>query len=166
MRECSILPPGTLFHETPLSYSTLPKGTGKAVAQRLAHRSAWLEEALVITRDADIIFFDPDNGLQIKSVSKHKDKAPKFTFYDELVPFWERGQSLVVYQHGTRQGSLANQIQSRLQALKETLPDIGTLETSCFTTLGVRIFYVIGQKRHADLFRSRLAAFADQWKRT
>ncbi len=113
-----ILPPDTVFFEEPLSLSHLPKGNPATTKQRLAHRQEWLKRVLAATKDCDIVFFDPDNGMEIKSVLKHRDKGPKFVFYDELLSFWNRGQSLVIYQHRTRQKKVEKQISERKEKLK------------------------------------------------
>lgn len=50
-------------------------------------------------KNCDIIFFDPDNGFEIKSVKKTYKKAPKYVFYDDLAQYLSNGHSLIVYQH-------------------------------------------------------------------
>ncbi len=101
IRDRGVLPEGTAFFEEPLG----PPETGSARAkdERLAWRRRWREAALATTKRADIVFFDPDNGLAGKSVSVRSKAAQKYIFIDELAPYIERGQSVVVYQHATRQ---------------------------------------------------------------
>lgn len=121
IRKRGILPTSTSFYEEPLNLSDLPKATPAAIKQRIKRREQWLQGALDATREADIVFFDPDNGLEIQSTQFHHDKGPKFTFYRELKPFWDRGQSLIIYQHKTRQGSFDAQLQRRVEELKAHL---------------------------------------------
>ena len=117
IRKSEILPFNTSYYETALTLSHLPKGTREAIELRLKHRQKWLEGALEATEGCEVVFFDPDNGLEIKSVAKHYDNAPKFTFYDELLPFWNRGQSLIIYQHINRTKSVEKQIAKRVEEL-------------------------------------------------
>ena len=56
------------------------------------------------------MFFDPDNGLEIGSVTKHHPNAGKFIYWDELPPFSRRGQTLLVYHHLNRTKPAAQQV--------------------------------------------------------
>lgn len=52
--------------------------------------------------DCDLVFFDPDNGLEIPSLPKGRKKSSKFVYLDELAAFYAAGHSLLVYQHFPR----------------------------------------------------------------
>ena len=80
--------------------------------ERLLCRSTWLARCFELTGNCDLVFFDPDNGLEIASVPKHHPKAGKYIYWDELVPFWNRGHALLIYHHLNRTASAARQIQS------------------------------------------------------
>jgi len=57
------LPPSTRFHSTPLDLA------GTAVADRPSTREAWFTTALTAMQDTDIVFLDPDNGLETRSAT-------------------------------------------------------------------------------------------------
>lgn len=74
------------------------------------NRSQWVKNGIDALTGCDIVFFDPDNGFPpIKnsnfdySVSKNRKKSVKYVYHDELVDYFKRGQSLIVYQHRTRE---------------------------------------------------------------
>lgn len=142
VRQRGLLPADTVFFEEPLSLVSLPKGSSSAVESRLAYRRAWLGRALEATKDCDIVFFDPDNGLEVASVKAHQDKGPKYTFYDELLPFWQRGQSLVIYQHKNMHQTAEVQIAERKRELAERLGYDRETEAFYFPKWGGRIFFV------------------------
>ena len=48
----------------------------------------------------EIIFFDPDNGLEVSSTN-NKNKF-KYLSYDILENFWNNGNSMIIYQHLAR----------------------------------------------------------------
>lgn len=50
-------------------------------------------------QSSDLVFFDPDNGLAIKSTSKNRKTGIKFVFDDELSDHYRAGRSILVYQH-------------------------------------------------------------------
>lgn len=139
----AILPPDTCFYATPLSFAEQKKGTREAIDQRIRYREQWLQGALDATKDCDIVFFDPDNGLEVKSTAFHQDKGAKFTFYRELLPFWERGQSLVIYQHKNMHETPEKQIQGRIEELQTNLPNANLINSFKYPAYGGRIFFLI-----------------------
>lgn len=143
IRRRGILPADTVYYEEPLSLSHLPKGNKEAMAMRLNHRTQWLEGALKATKDCDIIFVDPDNGLEVKSTPRHHDRGPKSTYYDELKPFWQRGQSLVIYQHKNMHESAEQQVKNRQAEMQEHFGQIP--EAHYYPASGGRIFFVLSQ---------------------
>lgn len=52
--------------------------------------------------DREIVFFDPDNGLDVKSHPIGGAMAHKFVFCDELRAYYDDGKSILVYQHFPR----------------------------------------------------------------
>ena len=58
------------------------------------------------------MFFDPDNGLEASSVPKHHPKAGKYVYWDELIPFWDRGDAFLIYHHLNRTATAAQQVRS------------------------------------------------------
>jgi hypothetical protein len=64
----------------------------------------------------DIVFFDPDNGLEVLSTN-NKNKF-KYLSYDTLEIFWNNGNSIIVYQHMSRdKKSLENKIKKITELL-------------------------------------------------
>ncbi|MHB0972261.1 MAG: hypothetical protein ACYC7A_18035 [Thermoanaerobaculia bacterium] len=65
-------------------------------------RALTMERAIERMQGVDVVFLDPDNGLQIKSCRYGSARSSKFVFWSELKTLWENGHSIVVYQHLTR----------------------------------------------------------------
>jgi hypothetical protein len=53
-----------------------------------------------MSKDCDLIFFDPDNGLEVKS--KPKDRKNSCKYSDELARAYANNKSVLVYQHFRR----------------------------------------------------------------
>jgi hypothetical protein len=102
VRERGVLPEGTVFYEEVLTFAGMPFAGKAARERRLDHRRAWAWDAVPTTRGCDLVFADPDNGLEIEGMKPHNKKGPKYAYFDELVPYVDRGQSLVVYHHLNR----------------------------------------------------------------
>lgn len=119
IRENRVLPRGTVYYEKPLTFSDLPSRGESAKSRRLKRRELWLKGALDKTKGQDIVFLDPDTGLEVKSEKRHHKKGPKYIFYDEVAPFVDRGQSAIIYQHLNRRGSAEDQVQRRKSDIDE-----------------------------------------------
>ena len=91
-----VLPEGTLYHDDLLYYWP---SMGKPFRQTM--RELWFAEALRATAGADLVCVDPDNGLD-SDAKMYRQNGPKHTYTSDLRAFWDRGQSLVVYQHQSR----------------------------------------------------------------
>jgi hypothetical protein len=105
--DAKILPEGTIFCDAP---ACLPKGTPSKRADRLLHRSGWVQICFGLTEASELMFFDPDNGIEVASVPKHHASAGKYIYWDELAPFWRRGQALLIYHHLNRTKSARDQV--------------------------------------------------------
>jgi hypothetical protein len=149
VREEGILPAGTIFYETPLDYMKC-----SLVRDRKRVRGEWLLGALNETSGAELVFFDPDNGLGVKSHSPHSKLGAKYIFDNEIRAFWERNQSILVYQHLIRSGSVDEQARRGLARLRDLL-DESEGWTISFHSYSVRLYFVVPIKKHASELRER-----------
>jgi hypothetical protein len=156
-----LLPKNAVFFEAPLSLSGLPKGTSKAKQQREQARQQWLAQALIHTEGADLIFLDPDNGLEVASTAYHQDKSPKFAFYREVEQFWQ--QSLVIYQHKNLHETANVQIRNRIEELCGRLK-VQTVYAVYVPSHSGRIFFVAPQLKVATLFKEAVEEFSRRWQ--
>ena len=69
-------------------------------------RNQWVEQGLEKLKNCDVVFFDPDNGFPVYDdekqkykTQKHHKSGPKYIYHDEVVKYYKRGQSLIIYQH-------------------------------------------------------------------
>jgi hypothetical protein len=72
------------------------------VPETLFERQLWFKQASAALADADVIFFDPDNGVEVGSVGKGRRNSSKYIYRDELAATYRAGHSLLVYQHFQR----------------------------------------------------------------
>jgi hypothetical protein len=70
-------------------------------------RSAWFESALDALSSSDLLFFDPDNGLEVPSKPLGVRDSIKYLYWGEVRLAWERGFSLLIFQHFTRENRQA-----------------------------------------------------------
>lgn len=67
-----------------------------------AQRSRYFDDMNDALGLADCIFFDPDNGLQVKSVEYGMRNSCKYLYWNETGDVWGSGRSVIVYQHFPR----------------------------------------------------------------
>jgi len=62
--------------------------------------------------DRDLVFFDPDNGLEVKAVPIGRKRSNKYVFESEIGDHYRGGRSALIYQHFprhvTREACIAN----------------------------------------------------------
>jgi hypothetical protein len=155
----NIFPPETTFYAEPLSLASVVKEL------RPHHRQAWLKGVLFATRKSDVVFIDPDNGLEVKSISKHHNRGPKFCFYDELESFWQRGQSLVIYQHKNMHETAEMQILNRLAEMQRHFPSAAWMDNVYFPACGGRMFFIVMHPEHENSLSTKLLVFKEKWAR-
>ncbi len=74
----------------------------EAVPKEIDQRRAWHQKALTKLADCDIVFLDPDNGLNVKSVRPGSQKSPKYVWLHEVSDYVASGKSVIVYNHRPR----------------------------------------------------------------
>ncbi len=130
---------------------------------RLLHDSAvardtFLRECLSECADSDLVFFDPDNGMEVKSVPYGRKRSSKYLYWREVEETWRRGQSLLVYQHFGRQKRDEFVADLAYQFTAHT----GAELVWSFRTSHV-VFFLVPQKRHLDFVEQSVTRVGDTW---
>ena len=163
IRGCNILPRTTRFYDDVLTFEDL-RGAGVRISRlRAQRRTLWLEGALRATEGCDVVFLDPDNGLEV-GVGSHQLRGPKYAFFDELLPFVQRDQSLLIYHHIARRGTALDQVTGRMAQIEDRLG------RSAFALLyhrgSARAFFVVPAQRQWEVLSSRARTFMEsRWAR-
>jgi hypothetical protein len=94
---------------------------GSIVPDASVERSKWFNALSDIARSYDLVFLDPDNGLEVKSRPYGEKSSSKFLYWREVESLWSSGHSLLIYQHFTRE-KRRTFIQRILESLKAATP--------------------------------------------
>ena len=93
-----IVPGATFFNE--------------ATPDKSPERQAFHARCMATFVDSDLVFFDPDNGLDVKSVPKGRKRSSKYVYESEIGDHYRSGRSALIYQHFprhvTREACIAN----------------------------------------------------------
>lgn len=167
IQDSCILPIDTIYYDNILEFTSLPTGTPEAILRRKQRRTDWLNAGSSNMQDCNVIFFDPDNGLEVKSVAAHQNKGVKYLFFNELDYFSARGQNLIIYHHMCRNDTAANQVQQRFTQLKEHLPSTYEIFAMLYKRGTLRAFFIAGNSQQAPILLKRAQLMLDKsgWKR-
>jgi hypothetical protein len=129
------------------------------IPQKKSEREEYFQNFRKLSSASDIIFFDPDNGVEVKSVSYGRKNSQKYIYWKELIETFDAGKSVLFYQHFRRikrdllTTHLVNQIFLEFRAT-----DVIT-----FSTANV-LFLLIPQVRHKTNLSERSQKVAETWK--
>jgi len=62
-------------------------------------RDKFMSNFLRFARKSELVFFDPDNGIQIKSVPYGRKNSSKYLYFSEIRKAFKDGHSILIYQH-------------------------------------------------------------------
>lgn len=149
--------PNVAYFPEPLSYD------GIGMTQRASWREGWRDRAVQAAESACMVLLDPDNGLMADRASVRSRSAVKYATLDECAAFYGGGaRSLVVYQHGHRQGTIAQQADAALCRLAQRLgvkrSDAFALRFHRGTT---RCYLVVPASAQGEAMRERARALID-----
>lgn len=89
-----VLPENTVFYDRVLEFAGIHDCNLRQKARRF-----WHEAALRTLQECDLIFLDPDNGLQIKSKSLTSKQGNKYIAINELMDYCKLGKTIIFYNH-------------------------------------------------------------------
>jgi len=98
----------------------------KQMHEHYSHDFEYEENAIKCLGGQDIIFFDPDNGIEVNSTT-NKNKY-KYVSYRLLKRFWDLGKSLIIFQYEGRNSKLTDGKIEVLYNLLRKEPNIVTVK--------------------------------------
>lgn len=148
VQEHNILPPGTVFYDTSLSFKGIQGQT-----ERTIYRDSWVHGGINKLKNCDIVFLDPDNGLEVPSYSSTSDKGTKFVFYNEIIDYYKNGQSLIIYNHRDRKPE--SDYLQRIMKIYDFI-DNKNIFYLRFNRFSVRDYIFVLQPEHNRILRPRV----------
>jgi hypothetical protein len=122
-------------------------------------REALLPRLLDQFAGCDVIFFDPDNGLEVKSRPWGRKDSCKYLYWREVEATFQRGHSVLIFQHFPRVDRRSYTRVAKRQLLRRT----GAAAVIAFKTSLV-VFLLAVQPVHAARLRERAALVQAGWR--
>jgi hypothetical protein len=154
------LPPGTLFFSEPVPHD------GTTARERTEQRIAWFARAQTTLAESDLLFLDPDNGLEVKSIRLGSRLAGKYAMLAEVHALLTTGASVILYQHADRSPWPIQRARVCAQ-IRSAAGPAATIRTMRFGAFGGRAFFCIstdlnlaeGVDRALDVLAARVAGW-------
>ena len=121
-------------------------------------RAQYFVEMLDAFADAELIFLDPDNGLEVKSRPYGSRGSSKYLYWREVAAAFQRGHSLLIYQHFPRQKRSAF-LSRRGHEISERIPSSHV----CAAVTTNVVFFLALQQTHAERGRQALSSVSQRW---
>lgn len=106
----------------------------------------------------ELVFFDPDNGLEVSSKPLGCKDSNKYLYFSEVTQTFRRGHSLLIYQHFPRI-QRDEYIALRTNQLRKAT---GAQTIFSFST-GFVCFFLVSQKEKIGYFTKRLEVVRNRW---
>jgi hypothetical protein len=122
-------------------------------------RDSWFSLLAERAQGSDLIFLDPDNGLEVKSKPYGRKDSSKFVYWREIEVLWSSGKSLLTYQHFIREKRF-HFIQRMLEELRRATP--GSF-VEAFSTPHV-VFLMALQPKHQRFHSAIISSVQESWE--
>jgi hypothetical protein len=124
----------------------------------LSHRASYFHALAAKSNEVDLIFLDPDNGIEVKSRPIGSRNSRKYLYHHEIERLYDLKRSLLIYQHFRRQdrGQMIQEISRKLSSLTGA-DRITTLRTSH------TVFFLKAQNQHRGRIDLALRTISQRW---
>lgn len=149
-----VLIEGATYHGNPLYFADSKPGA------RRSERMKWFNSVGAWASDRDVLFLDPDNGLEPAGYSAGSAKAGKSITVDEIMTLTAGKRPLIVYHHQTRR---AGGHILELEYWRGRLRDAGCVSVDAIraSAFSARAFFVVNG---TPVMRERLEAAVARWQ--
>lgn len=129
------------------------------VPDNSVHRDKYIRQFLEFAHGTTLVFFDPDNGMEVKSVPFGRKNSSKYIYWTEVKNLFSEGYSLLIYQHFPPKPR-----ESFICGLKDRIASVtGVQSVYSYSTKRV-VFFLIPQPAHVALFEKMNEKVTNAWK--
>ena len=157
----NILKSNTVYYSEKLDFH-IKYPTQKKIDKktRLSKRHEWLKNAVLTVKPCNIIFLDPDNGLEIKSCKKMSQvKSGKYAYFSEIKKLFAGKNACVIYHHLNHSKKHKDQIKSRLKDLREKIDSTGKIFALRYKPYSPRVYFIISKKAAEKRLKDKIQQF-------
>ncbi len=128
------------------------------LSDTILQRQTYFKKMHQLFLDKDLIFFDPDNGVEVKSKKMGQNGSSKYVYWNELRDAFATGQSILVYQHFRRE----ERTKFIEQMIVEYQSHIDVSEVHWFRTPQV-VYFLLTQPKHVERVHISIEEVVKKW---
>ena len=121
-------------------------------------REALLGKLLLTCAGRELLFFDPDNGLEVQSRPWGRKDSCKYLYWREVQEVFRGGHSVLIFQHFPRVDRRRYTARLKRELARRT----GAVDVFAFQTSLV-VFLLVAQPQHAARLRQRARLVQARW---
>lgn len=130
----------------------------RVVPDNRALRADYFREVQLEFADGELVFFDPDNGIEVNSCPPGRKDSSKYVTWSEIAATYRSGRSILIYQHFRRQ----NRDAFIEEMVNELIARTAASTVTCFRTANVA-FFLVPQPAHAERLLRASETVGDSW---
>jgi len=164
LEKAILLPINTVYFSELLDFHlTYPSQSRSDKEERKFRRKDWLKRAKQNVLKCNVLFLDPDNGLEIASCKKiNQMNSGKFAYFSEIEVFAKDKDVCVIYHHLNRHkiyGTHTDQIKSKVGELRERIRPSGKVFALRFRPYSPRAYFILTNSLEENSIRTKIHAF-------
>lgn len=101
-------------------------------------RENYFKNVYELSKDNNLVFFDPDNGIEVKSCKYGQKKSSKYIYWNEIKAVWDLNKDILLYQHFIRENHDVY-IKRIVESCKNVLPSANVIP---IVTTNVLFLYI------------------------
>lgn len=122
-------------------------------------RGVWWEGLMDSASGADLVFVDPDNGIEIPSKPVGRADSSKYVAWSEIEQLWATGCSVLIYQHFRREPREGFAARMAAELRRRT----GARFAHAIRTAHV-LFLLVSQAQHEEDLQSAVSCLSKRWE--
>lgn len=128
-----------------------------------ADRQQWHQKALHDTAGAEVVFLDPDNGLESARMHRRGSATDKHITWEEVKDYYGRGQSVILYHHRPQRMKKETCIRNLLDFQQSFLKSdqVFLLEYPRYTN---RFYFIFSQAAHQSVLEQVYRSVVQAWQ--
>lgn len=143
-----------LVYEEVLDVKEIKALSEQGRTKRKELRESWFNKSIKALDNSNVIFCDPDNGIETLSLSKTSNESVKYVYINEIEKMLDAGHSVVVYNHRDR--SKEDDYKAKIKRIYSILNRQISLRIIRFNRYSVRDYIFFIQKEHEPLINRQI----------
>lgn len=162
--DAGLLPPDSISYDRLVCPATNLSYGPSAGEARKRYRKDWMIGALSATKDCDLVFLDPDNGIGGLSFRPYGSKGHKHAAWDEIAQFASSAnRTVVIYHHTGRSASAKEQARRLVECFRGAVPDAGAISVIGFRRGTHRMFLVAPPHERQGEVERQVNGYVQRW---